>query len=112
MIVTLIKNLALTVLLEGALAAGLTRNRRMVYHSFLCNLLTNPPLNLALMAIAFYGGIGAYWIALPCLELAVVLVEAAVYKRLDDCSTPRALGVSALLNAFSFGMGLLIAKLT
>jgi hypothetical protein len=45
-------NLLLTILIEGSLTAIIFRRRDYVYYSFLCNILTNPALNLILLIFA------------------------------------------------------------
>jgi len=103
--------LALSVLVEGSLMALLFRSRRFVYYSFLCNLLTNPALNLLLALTVTLLGAAWYWPALALLEIIVVLVEAFVYRLLCGFAFVKALGVSALLNLASFlaGLGLTTA---
>jgi len=100
--------LLLTVLVEGGLMALLFRSRRFVYYSFLCNLLTNPALNLLLTLCVTLLGVSWYWPALAVLEVAVVLAEAYVYRLLCGFTFVKAFGVSALLNLTSFlaGIGL------
>lgn len=84
----------------------LFQNKHYVYYSFLCNLLTNPSLNLLLMLCVQLLGVSWYWPAVAILEAAVILTEAYVYRLLCGFSTPKALGVSALLNLASFLAGL------
>lgn len=98
--------LLLTVLLEGGGMLALTRRWDAVYYSFLCNLVTNPTVNLVLWcAVRLWPG--GYWPALILLELAVVPVEGWILLRLLPWTKKRAFLTAALLNSFSFGMGLL-----
>lgn len=100
--------LGLTILVEGAAMALLFGKRRYVYCSLLCNLLTNPALNLLLLLAVNGLGADAYAPALFLLEFAVVLVEGYVIRLLCSFSRRKALAVSLLLNALSFLAGLLI----
>jgi len=107
-------SLPLTLLIEGALAAGYARLRKwpiatVVTVVLLASLLTQPLLQLAL---SFTGGNGwtphLTWILI--LESAIWLVEAGVLAltlrrtaNLLEC-----LGLSFVLNAVSFGIGWLL----
>lgn len=91
------------------------RNRKCVYYSFLCNLLTNPLAQLLLLAWVFaleaFGtpkpaSVFAYYGFVAVIEIAVICAEAFVYKRLGFPAR-RALLLSALLNALSYGAGLI-----
>lgn len=99
--------LAVTEGLECAAAALAFRTRPTVYAVFLCNLLTNPAVNLLLWMGVSAWGLGAYWPLLAALEAAAVAVEAAVLRLLCRWTVRRAALVSLLLNALSCGVGLL-----
>lgn len=72
-------------------------------------LLTHPIIWWAFYALQPHLG----WTARAALlEGAVVLVEAAVYRWTLDLSPRKALGVSALANTVSFGVGLLLQTVT
>lgn len=71
-----------------------------LYVSFLCNLLTNPALN-GLNLIFSLPQIDRY-----LLEVVVIIVEAAVYRKLLGCGWRKALCLSGLLNAVSYLAGL------
>lgn len=103
----LIGCLALTILIEGALAALLFGRWHAVYATLLCNLLTNPLVNLILLFVLRLSP-GLYVPALSVLELCVVLGEGLLLRKLLPRPFPRALAVSLLLNAASFGAGLLL----
>ena len=108
LLVELLKNLAVTVTVEGAVIWLVQRDRRFVYYSFLCNLLTNPAANLLALLSMIWLGAGAYYPAVAVLECLVVAAEAAVYRTLGNTSKRRALWLSLLLNALSFLIGLLL----
>lgn len=105
-------NLAATIIIEGTLIALLFRRRDFVYYSFLCNLLTNPAVNLLLALVTTYLGTEFYYPALILLEVSAVLIEAYVYRTLCGFKTIKALCVSALANTISFGAGFLFYSLT
>ena len=105
MLLTLLICLGLTVAAEGLVMFLLFRSLRFVYYSVLANLLTNPALNVLLSLVTTLLGASAYLPALILLELAAVAAETLVYRTLCDFKPLKALGVSALLNAVSFGLG-------
>lgn len=103
-IATLFINFAATALVEGAAVRLFVTDRRLVYYSVLCNLLTNPMLN-ALLSLAVVRLGAEYAPALLFLELAAVITEAVVYRLLTDFSFARALALSLVLNALSYSFG-------
>lgn len=109
MLLTLLICLALTVIAEGLVILLLFRSLRFVYYSLLANLLTNPALNALLVILTTLLGSSAYLPALIALELAAVAAETLVYRTLCDFRPLKALGVSALLNAVSLGLGLALS---
>ena len=99
--------LGLTVLLEGAVVLLWFRRWDYVYFSLLCNLLTNPALNLLLALLVGNCGL-PYGGTVAVLEVLAVLVEARVYRMLCPFTRGQALAVSLVCNAVSFGAGLLL----
>lgn len=99
-------NLGLTILVEGGIIALLFRRFHFVYVSFLCNLLTNPLVNLLLLLAVRLLGEGAYTPSTAVLEIAAVIAEACIYRMLAGFSAWKSIGVSFLLNAASYGAGL------
>ena len=104
----LILCLLLTLVIEEALLLP-ARQPRLLYACLLANLLTNPALNLVLLAVANLMP-PLYWPALILLELAAVAVEAWVYKSMLEWPRTRAWLVSLGLNAASFSLGYLILR--
>jgi len=101
-------NLAATLLVEGLIIALWFHRRDYVYYSVLCNLLTNPSLNLALLiAVRRIGG-EYYTITLAVLEIAAVLAEAFVLRLLCRFRPAKALLVSCTMNAGSLLAGMLV----
>lgn len=84
------------------------RRWQPVYYTLLCNLLTNPLLNLALLLAYHAGGRGLYWALVPLLECAVVLGEGLLLARLNGWRYRKSILASLLLNGLSFGLGLLL----
>ncbi len=112
----LLSNLAyallLTIVIEAAVALIFTRKRRYVLYSYLCNVLTNPALNLILYGVRCVTGDAAYW-AVALLEIAVLFAECAIYRRLDARrrSVRWYFLLSLVTNAASFGTGELVTWL-
>lgn len=101
-------NLAATLLVEGVIVALWFRRRDYVYYNALCNLLTNPALNLLLPGIVRLAGAEYYTAVLIALEILVVLIEAWVMRLLCGFRPAKALFVSGVINAGSLLSGLLI----
>lgn len=101
-------NLLLTILIEGSLTAIIFRRRDYVYYSFLCNILTNPALNLILLIFAWIGGLKYYYVALSFLEIIAVIVEAGIWRLLCRFTIRKAFFFSLFLNLASFSAGLLL----
>ena len=100
--------LLLTIVIEGVAIFLLYHRKDYLYYSCLCNLLTNPALNAILaVAVAIYGEV-VYYPALICTEVAVLFIEAYVYRYLGDFKLASSIMLSAFLNSLSFGIGLLI----
>ncbi len=107
----IIKNLLLTVLIEGLLMLVFTRKRETVYHSVLVNMLTNPIVNLFLIFWGSFVLLPAepyYYAATAVLEIAAVLSEWILYHKMGDFGIKKAFFASFSLNAASFSFGLLI----
>lgn len=102
----LFASLALTVFAEGVLTAIWFKNGRMVYFSVLCNLITNPALNILVIAAVSAFGAAAYVPAVTLMELAVVAVEAYIWRSLCRFSWGKALWIAFITNLLSFGAGL------
>lgn len=106
----LIKNLLLTVLLEGALVLIFTRNGKKVYHSALVNMLTNPVLNLFLILLASTSVpiIPWYYVAMLILEILAFAAEGLLYYKMGDFGIKKSFLASFLLNLASFSFGFLL----
>ena len=102
----LFASLAITVFAEGVLTAIWFKNGRMVYFSVLCNLITNPALNILVIAAVSAFGAAAYVPAVALMELAVFAVEAYIWRSLCRFSWGKALWIAFITNLLSFGAGL------
>jgi hypothetical protein len=80
----------------------------------LVSVVTNPALNLTLVALRAAGMLGspvAYWSAVAALELLVVLAERRLLTWALGGSSRRMLLVSAAMNAASFGVGIVLSRI-
>ena len=104
--------LLLTFGIEGIAILILFRRIKYVYYSLLCNLLTNPAINLLLAVSYKLFGEGAYYLTLVIVELTAVFIEAVVYNYICEFGIKKAVMLSVLLNGLSFSTGILIVGLT
>ena len=102
--------LVVTIMVEGIVIFIKYGRRDYAYYSLLCNVLTNPMLNLLLCLLVLVLGSEIYILALIILEIIVVIVEAYVYKILCNFSKKEALKLSLLLNVSSYLIGLIMFK--
>lgn len=107
----LIQNLLLTCLMEGSVIGFLYRRKDYIYYSVLCNILTNPALNLIVILIVQLAGDTWYKPSVILLEIVVVWIEAFVYKMLCQFSLKKAFILSLGLNSFSYVAGVIFALL-
>ena len=110
--VIFLTNFLLTALVEGILIYLLYRKKDFVYYSILCNMLTNPSMNLLLFFVTKVFGYAYYYIILMVLEIIVVLVEAFIYKLLGKLTIIKSFLLSALLNFMSFLCGFSVYQIT
>ena len=107
----LIRNLLLTVLAEGVLVLVFTKNKSTVYHSVLVNMLTNPLVNLVLMAWAAFVPFSEdfyYYMLTAVLEVSAVAAEWILYYKMEDFGLKKAFFASLSLNTASYFLGVLI----
>ena len=100
--------LFLTLIIEEALLLP-ARSPRLHYACLLANLLTNPALNLLLIAVSRRLPL-LFWPALLLLELAAVAAETWAYRSVTGWPRRRAFLLSLGLNAASFVLGALILR--
>ena len=98
----------LTCLIEGGTILLISKNKKYIYYSLLCNMLTNPALNYILVIyVGFFGG-KDYNLVLAALEIIVVAVETVIYKLTTKDSLWKSVGMSLACNVASLGTGLLL----
>ena len=100
----------MTITVEGIIILLKYRRRDYVYYSLLCNVITNPMLNLLLYLLLWQLGSEIYLPALVILEIIVVVVEANIYKVICNFSRKEAYKLSIILNLSSYLIGLIIQK--
>ena len=102
--------LLLTLSAEGILIFLISKRKKYVYYSVICNVLTNPALNLIMLLCApalssrrllSYG-------LLALLELAAVITEGLIYRALTRTGLGRCMLLSLILNAVSFLLGVML----
>ena len=106
-----LKNLLLTVLIEGILVLVFVKKGETLYHSVLVNMFTNPIVNLALILWGSFvplPEVPYYYVATAFLEAAAVITEWILYYKMGDFGFKKAFFASFFLNAASYSFGLLI----
>ncbi|MBN2878684.1 MAG: hypothetical protein JXN65_03545 [Clostridia bacterium] len=106
----LLKPLLITIIIECGIVFLLFRKGSYVYYVLLLNVLTNPLLNFIMLMYFSYMGYNGYYGLLYFLEAAVVIIEGLIFSKLTGIKAGRALLVSLILNAASYGAGLLIFR--
>ena len=101
--------LVLTVAIECGLAL-LFKQKGLVYAVFLCNLLTNPLLNIILLLYYNFISREYYWLVVGFLEISVLFTEAFLIKAMVKYTFRKSLALSLLFNGASFVLGLLFFK--
>jgi len=103
--------LIITIVVEGILILLWYARWDYAYYSILCNIITNPMLNLLLYLLIWGLGSKFYIPALVMLEIIVVFVEAYIYKILCNFTKKEAFKLSLVLNISSYLIGLIIRKI-
>lgn len=100
---SLLVPIAVTLLVEWLVS--LCFGIRPKKYVFAINAITNPAMNILLLIAYPFGRIG-YWITLAALEIAVVFIEYAFYrKKIPDISRRRLLLFSITANVLSLAAG-------
>lgn len=101
--------LIVTTVLEAIPAFFFAPHRERFMASVICNAATNPALNLILLALRHLGAVGLlYGASVGVLEIAVVFIEAALYRLLLEEDRKKCLLYSLGVNALSFLIGLVL----
>lgn len=102
---------ALTCIVEILPLLFLEQRLPWIKASLLCNVLTNPILNLSLALLGYVlPDQNALIVLLVVLEIAVVFFEAFLYHKLLGESYKKCLLISLICNTCSFGVGLLLSS--
>ena len=81
----------------------------MIYYNLLCNMLTNPLLNLSLYGASRLGaGHGVIMIMIAIGEICVVFSECGLYRLMSQESRGFCFMLSLITNAVSYLTGVLI----
>lgn len=96
----------LTVILECGLAC-LFRDKQLVYPVFLCNMLTNPAMNIILQLYYQFISQNHLWLVILVMEISVTVTEAFLLYKMTSYSLKKSALLSLLLNSVSCGVGLL-----
>ena len=106
LIVTLAQTLLLTCAAEACPVLFMKRRKEWFGSGLLCNVLTNPLLNVCLWLVQAHCSRSVWWCAVLVGEIAVVFTEALLYRAMVSVSYKRCLAQSLLCNAVSFVVGL------
>ena len=111
LICNLLKALVITILLEGIVVALWKRRKEWIVGSLLCNLATNPLLNVTVIFLNSRLGLSNKgWYVCVCIgEFLVVLTEMWMYRMYIGCSYRKGLTASLILNAVSYFGGVLLS---
>ena len=95
-----------TMIIEGFFALLLPDRKKWLKACFLCNLVTNPILNLLFIILFTYDPSGnTAFLLLLVAEVLVVILEAYFYQRMLNRSRGICLAFSITTNLLSFGIG-------
>lgn len=102
--------LFLTIIIEAIVAFVINvRTRRGQLIVLLTNIITNPIMNSILLIVSFYLTERYYYAFLIPLEIAVVIIEALIFRRNISTKINPFL-FSLILNASSYFIGTFIVK--
>ena len=105
MLIPLVTAFVLTCIIEGIVITGFDPWRRWLLASVICNLATNPLINLILYPL--YGH-SLYALAFLLLEVGVVIAEALIYKGIIKCKMRKCIVASITANLISCIGGIII----
>lgn len=108
-IIALVLTCCLTCIAEFVPLLFLKNRWSFVRTSILCNIVTNPVLNVVVaMVLVYTNDYTAYYIVLAFLEIAVVFVEGLYYKRFVGIEYKKAVLVSLIANVCSYVAGTIV----
>lgn len=109
MIIDFLTALLFTILFEGVIMLVITKSFKWLLYNFLCNVLTNTTLNLALTLLyRATGSLTSYYISVAAGELIVLFTEALIYYMLSGIKKSHCFFLSLITNAISFVLGILL----
>lgn len=101
--------LLLTIFIEAIAMFALTRSSSWVFYNLLCNLVTNPSLNVALLLLLWFSASSTvYFIAVTIGEILVLTAETVLYKLLTSSGYRTCFIRSLITNLCSFLFGLFL----
>ncbi len=110
--IVILSQLILTILIEGAFVLVWKNSTEILGYSVLANLMTNPPLNLALLYLIQTGTSSVSILKVTALiEIAAVIAEALAYRGMMKLDFKKALGMSLALNLTSYVLGTVLGML-
>ena len=108
-IIALVVTCALTCIAEAVSLLFFGDRWRLVKTSVLCNIVTNPVLNVIVaMVLVYTNNYTIYYVILALLELLAVFVEGLYYKHFCEINLKRALLISLLANVCSLVVGTVV----
>ncbi len=106
------RSLFFTLLIEIVFALILgARNKKEVANVALVNIMTNPVAVSVSFAVNIMLGTKAKTVSLLIIEPLAVFIEGLVYKKTLTCKKINPYLFSLLLNAASYGIGLILNKI-
>ncbi len=106
LILALAQTLLLTCVAEAIPVLFMKRNIRWLVSGLICNVLTNPLLNVCLWLVQAHASQPMWICAVLIGETAVVFTESLLYRSMVNVPYKRCLVQSLLCNAVSFAVGL------
>lgn len=86
--------------------------KKWIKTSLLCNVITNPIINLVLALLTLVVTNEVLFIAIAIImEIAVIVFETFIFYTVTDESLKKCIMVSVLINLCSFAIGLLLTGL-
>lgn len=112
----MITALIITIITEIIVVYVLTKSKEWAKYNLLCNMLTNPLLNMSLWGLSFLGRniesmasrlVWTYYLPLVILEILVIWSEGYLYGLMSEYPSKICYRVSIITNCVSIVVGLL-----
>mgnify|MGYP003295015298 CR=1 FL=1 len=98
--------LLLTIIIEGIIIILITRKKKWLVYNIICNLLTNPLLNLSLLYLVTNNN--SFLIPFIIGEILVIIVEWLIYILISNDKKADCFKYSLITNMISLTIGLLL----